>query len=123
LWRERIRDGEEREEVIQKGVSGEEEWMRRRVGSGIGNADYGGHSISPLLTPNKQWHYWGGRLYRQHPAASTSSSLRLAPSLLRDHFRFFFPSPNSFSCTLCRISGLGKKYCEEMNGQKLVLAK
>jgi hypothetical protein len=24
---------------------------------------------------------------------------------------------------LCRISGLGKKYCEEMNGQKLVLAK
>ncbi len=36
---------------------------------------------------------------------------------------FFFSSPNSFSCTLCRISGLGKKYCEEMNGQKLVLAK
>jgi hypothetical protein len=24
---------------------------------------------------------------------------------------------------LCRISGLGKKHCEEMNGQKLVLGK
>jgi hypothetical protein len=113
LWRERIRDGEEREEVIQKGVSGEEEWMRRRVGSGIGNADYGGHSISPLLTPNKQWHYWVGRLYRQHPAASTSSSLRLAPSLLWDHFRFFFSLSRFFLVYLVPHKWFGEKTLRE----------
>jgi hypothetical protein len=37
VWRERIRDGEERKEVIQKGVLGEEKWIKRKVGSGIGN--------------------------------------------------------------------------------------
>jgi hypothetical protein len=56
LWGERIRDGEEREEVIQKRGFREEEWIRRSVGSGIGNADYGGHIISPLFTRTKQWH-------------------------------------------------------------------
>jgi hypothetical protein len=41
----------------------ERRWYKRgfqgnkKVGSGIGNADYGGHNISPLLTLNKQWHY------------------------------------------------------------------
>ncbi len=75
MWRKGIRDGEERKEVIQKGVPREEYWIIRRVGSGIGNVDYGGHNISPLLISNKQCHYWGGRLYHQHLMALTSSLL------------------------------------------------
>jgi hypothetical protein len=90
----------------------------------------------------RQWYWqcrlwWPQHLIAAHPEqamallgwaslSSASSSLDLViaaacPFPSSGSFQvFFFFSPDSFSCTLCCISGLGKKHCEEMNGQKLV---
>jgi hypothetical protein len=48
----------------------EEECIRRSVGCGIGNADYGGHSISPLFTPDQAMALGGWALQHAHFTSS-----------------------------------------------------